>query len=98
MAIERVLMSEQSDGEELGNGVYRIWLTIDRRPSGAEFILFAEVDNTLRPQTTRYKMYAQGVGTWEGTVPPGGTRRIPDTGELQGFRIDGGRDYTVSLG
>lgn len=98
MPVVRTLTHEQSDGPDLGGGTYRLWLNVDQRPSGAEFILSAEVDATERPaQETHYKIVVQGAGTFEGVVPPGGTRRIPETGDASGLRVDGGREYSVAL-
>lgn len=97
MAIVRFLAAEQHDGAILGNGVYRMWMTLDQRPSGAEFILSIEIDGTERPQPTNYIVSVQGAGHFQGVVPPNSSVRVPETGDFNGLRIDGGREYAVSL-
>lgn len=97
MAVERFLASEASDGESLGGGVYRLWLEIDYRNNGQEWIQAAEVDGSERFIETHYRIMVQGAGTVEGVVPAGQKQRIPQSGTLNGLRIDGGRTYSVSL-
>lgn len=97
MAIVRVLTSTITDGPTGGGGEARLFLTLDQRPGGQEFILAAEVDGTSRFISTRYRITVVGQPDEAGEVPAGQIQRFPASGDFVGLRIDGGREYSVSL-
>jgi hypothetical protein len=98
VAIVRVETLTVRDGPTNGEGWATLYETRDQRAGGQEFLLFMELDATNRRIPTRVRAWATGIsGELNVVVPAGGTQRIPETGDIAGFRIDGGRQYYVEL-
>lgn len=97
MAIERWKFTEGTDGPINGGGSYVCYLTVDYRQNGQAFLLFGEIDGTKRLIDTHFRFTGQGLPDVNGVCPAGQTLRVPETGEANGLRVDGGRDFTISV-